>query len=88
MQIACSVVLPVQMEARNAVSYTHLDVYKRQAPLRPKAHTYGPGEMVYLLGKPYPLRLQPGPKVEVRLSLIHIYRADGVPPPVPQEGES
>ena len=28
--------------------------------------------MVYLLGKPYPLRLQPGPKVEVRQAPSHL----------------
>ena len=60
------------LRQRSAFLLRALDQFAAQAPLRPKPHTYGPGEMVYLLGKPYPLRLQPGPKVEVRQTPSHL----------------
>ena len=60
------------LRQRSAFLLRALDQFAAQAPLRPKPHTYGPGEMVYLLGKPYPLHLQPGPKVEVRQTPSHL----------------
>jgi len=60
------------LRQRSAFLLRALDQFAAQAPLRPKAHTYGPGDTVYLLGKPYPLRLQPGPKVEVRQTPSHL----------------
>ena len=42
------------LRQRSAFLLRALDQFAAQAPLRPKPHTYGPGEMVYLLGKPYP----------------------------------
>lgn len=60
------------LRQRSAFLLRALDQFAAQAPLRPKPHTYSPGEMVYLLGKPYPLRLQPGPKVEVWQTPSHL----------------
>ena len=73
----------VEMEMREPVSYTHLDVYKRQ--VRPVAqrtfsHQYlKPGESVSIDGKMFSVQQVEQMKEELavhQLSLIHIYFVD------------
>ena len=59
------------MSSPDAVSYTHLDVYKRQVFVHPKHHGDGIGRRIMEALEQDPLAVE-ADRMELGLSLIHI----------------